>query len=174
VTHEIQRGEGEELEGLLTSGGNGRELPDFWGRTTGGGARLRPDSLVNASGAVWSGGGGGLRAARGQGGAQGDDLGQGRAAPGSASPFYGDARSRPRRRRCPGRRGLWPRAGWAPPGQAAGPERVGPSGSARSSRVDFLFFSNLFLMRKQIPEKSRNCLEARKILRKSQKFQENS
>jgi hypothetical protein len=89
VTHEIKRGEGEELEGLLTSGGNGRELPNFWGRTTDGGARQRPESLVNASGAVWSGGGGGLRAARRQGGAQGDDLGQGRAAPGSTSPFMG-------------------------------------------------------------------------------------
>jgi hypothetical protein len=50
---------------------------------------------------------------------------------------------------------------------------VGPQ--ARPNPIDrFFFFSNLFLMRKQIPEKSRNCLKARKILRKSQKFQENS
>jgi hypothetical protein len=29
-------------------------------------------------------------------------------------------------------------------GLAGGPERVGPSGSARSSRIDFFLFSNLF------------------------------
>jgi hypothetical protein len=38
------------------------------------------------------------------------------------------------------------------------------TGSAQSGRIGFLFFSNLFLMRKQISEKSRNCLKARKIL----------
>jgi hypothetical protein len=38
---------------------------------------------------------------------------------------------------------------WALAGLAAGPERVGPSGSARSSRIDFSLFLNLFLMRKQ-------------------------
>jgi hypothetical protein len=48
------------------------------------------------------------------------------------------------------------------------------TGSTQSGRIGFLFFSNLFLMRKQIPEKSRNCLKARKILRKSQEFYENS
>jgi hypothetical protein len=32
---------------------------------------------------------------------------------------------------------------------AGGPERVGPSGSVRSSGIDFSPFLNLFLMRKQ-------------------------
>jgi hypothetical protein len=79
-------------------------------------------------------------------------------------PIYGGAR---RRRRDAGPDG--PRAGLR---QRSGLGRA--SGSAQSGRVDFSFFPNLFLMRKQIPEKSRNCLKARKILRKSQKFQENS
>jgi hypothetical protein len=57
---------------------------------------------------------------------------------------------------------------------ADGPERVGPSGSARSSRIDFSFFIEFIFNAKIIPEKPRNCLKARKILRKSQKFQENS
>jgi hypothetical protein len=62
-----------------------------------------------------------------------------------------------------------------PGGPVAGPERVGSGHRLGPIRKgSFLFFSNLFLMRKQIPEKSRNCLKARKILRKSEKFQENS
>jgi hypothetical protein len=54
-------------------------------------------------------------------------------------------------------------AGWAPPGQAAGPARIGPLGSARSSRIG-LFFSNLFLMPETIPEIAEIVLKARKIL----------
>jgi hypothetical protein len=57
-------------------------------------------------------------------------------------------------------------------GQRAGAGR--PSGSARSSRIGFLFFSNLFLMPETIPDNLETILKARKILRKSQKFQENS
>jgi hypothetical protein len=46
---------------------------------------------------------------------------------------------------------------------------------ARPSKERFIiFFRNKFSMRKQFQEKSRSCLKARKILRKSQKFQENS
>jgi hypothetical protein len=52
-------------------------------------------------------------------------------------------------------------------------ERVGPSGSARSKRRRFVFFEIIFNA-KTIPEKSRNCLKARKILEIFQKFQENS
>jgi hypothetical protein len=63
---------------------------------------------------------------------------------------------------------------WTLPGLEAGPVRVGSGHGLGPIRLDrFSFFSNLFLMRKQIPEKSRNCLKSRKILRKSQKFQEN-
>jgi hypothetical protein len=51
--------------------------------------------------------------------------------------------------------------GWA----GAGAGRPKPEGEV---------YLNLFLMRKQIPEKSRNCLKARKILQKSQKLQKNS
>jgi hypothetical protein len=65
----------------------------------------------------------------------------------------------------PGPDGLW-RAGQ---GRSGGLGRA--TGSAQSGRIIF-FFSNLFLMRKQFSEKSRNCLKAQKILRKSQKFQE--
>jgi hypothetical protein len=89
-------------------------------------------------------------------------------------PFYGDARGAAPARGGGGH-GL-PRP-MGPGGRAGagagGPERVGPSGSARSSRIVFLFFEFIFNA-KTIPEKPRNCLKARKILRKSQKFQENS
>jgi hypothetical protein len=37
-----------------------------------------------------------------------------------------------------------------------------------------LFFSEFIFNAKQFQKKSRNCLKARKILQKSQKFQENS
>jgi hypothetical protein len=73
---------------------------------------------------------------------------------------------------------------WAPRGPSAGPVRtwVGPSGSAQIDRIDFLFFlllfffffRNYFLIWKQFQKNPRNCLKARKILRKSQKFQKNS
>jgi hypothetical protein len=62
-------------------------------------------------------------------------------------------------------------------GPAARPVRiwVGPSGSAQLDRIGFFsFFLNLFPVRRTIPEKSVNYFKARKILRKSQKFQENS
>jgi hypothetical protein len=53
----------------------------------------------------------------------------------------------------PGRGGLWlGEMGLAGPGHRAGgrgSERVGPSGSAQTERIVFLFFSNLFLMPKQ-------------------------
>jgi hypothetical protein len=56
---------------------------------------------------------------------------------------------------CPGAAAPWvPRPmglggpGGRPSAGAGGPERVGPSGSARSSRMGFVF-SNLFLMQKQ-------------------------
>jgi hypothetical protein len=54
----------------------------------------------------------------------------------------------------------------------AGRRWVGPSGSAQTERIGF-FFEFIFNA-KTIPEKFRNCLKARKILRKSQKFLENS
>jgi hypothetical protein len=57
-------------------------------------------------------------------------------------------------------------AGWASAG-AGGMERVGPSGSARSSRIGFFsFFSNLFLMPETIPQYLEIVLKARKILEK--------
>jgi hypothetical protein len=65
-------------------------------------------------------------------------------------------------------------------GLAAGPrwaeaDRVGSGLRARPRKKWIVFFfPNLFSMPKQIPGKSRNYLKARKILRKSQKFQENS
>jgi hypothetical protein len=63
---------------------------------------------------------------------------------------------------------------WAPRGPTAEAVQtwVGPSGSAQLDRI--CFFSNLFLMRIQFQKTSRNCLKAQKILRKSQKFQDNS
>jgi hypothetical protein len=51
--------------------------------------------------------------------------------------------------------------------------RVGPSGSAQTGTIGFLFL-NLFLMQETIPENLEIVLKARKILKKSQKFQENS
>jgi hypothetical protein len=55
---------------------------------------------------------------------------------------------------------------------AAGPERVGPTGSAQKDRIGF-FFEFIFNV-KIIPEKSSNIFKAPKILGKPQKFQENS
>jgi hypothetical protein len=64
---------------------------------------------------------------------------------------------------------------WAP-ARAFGGEAgwVGPLARPNPVGWIFFFFEFIFLMRKQIPEKSRNCLKARKIFQKSQKFQENS
>jgi hypothetical protein len=42
--------------------------------------------------------------------------------------------------------GLGEPGGWASAG-VGGPERVGPSGSARSSRIEFLFFEFIFNVR---------------------------
>jgi hypothetical protein len=65
-----------------------------------------------------------------------------------------------------------------PDGPSAGLRRLSglgrASGSAQSGRVDILFFSKYFSVQKQIQEMFRKCLKARKIPRKSQKFQENS
>jgi hypothetical protein len=65
--------------------------------------------------------------------------------------------------------------GFDGPGCRTGAD-AGRSGSglrARPRKEGFVFFEFIFNA-KTIPEKSRNCLKARKILRKSQKFQENS
>jgi hypothetical protein len=61
--------------------------------------------------------------------------------------------------------------------QRVGPDRVGrigvgPLGSAQKGRK-VLFFLKLFSSAKQIQEKPRKCLKARKIPRKFEKFQEN-
>jgi hypothetical protein len=66
-------------------------------------------------------------------------------------------------------------AGPALAGADAGQGGAGSGLWARPSKKRFIiFFQNKFSMRKQFQEKSRSCLKARKILRKSQKFQENS
>jgi hypothetical protein len=50
---------------------------------------------------------------------------------------------------------------------------VGPSGSAQGKdRIGF-FISEFIFNAKTIPVKTGDCLKARKILQKSQKFQEN-
>jgi hypothetical protein len=56
-----------------------------------------------------------------------------------------------------------------------------PGGTGRLKRMGlaqlerkFIYFPNLIFSAKIIPGKPRNCLRVRKILRKSQKFQENS
>jgi hypothetical protein len=108
------------------------------------------------------------RAAQAQGGgAQG--LGQQGGDAGGGALLYGGARR--------GSRAAARLAG--PDGPHAGlRQRSGlgrASGSAQSGRVDILlFFSKYFSVQKQIQEMPRKCLEARKIPRKSQKFQENS
>jgi hypothetical protein len=89
-------------------------------------------------------------------------------------PFYRGVRGHARPRAAAAM-AAWPMGLGGPGGRAdaGGTERLGRAArSAQSGRV--VFFSNLFLMRKQIPKYSRNCLKARKILRKSQKIQENS
>jgi hypothetical protein len=57
-----------------------------------------------------------------------------------------------RRRRCPDREslGLWPMGYGGRPSGRSGLGRA--TGSAQSGRIVFLFFLNLFSMRKQIPE----------------------
>jgi hypothetical protein len=52
---------------------------------------------------------------------------------------------------------------------AGGLERVGPSGSAHSSRIVFSFFEFIFNVRNN-SRKCRNCFKGTKILEKSQKF----
>jgi hypothetical protein len=63
---------------------------------------------------------------------------------------------------------------WASAGQA-GPERVrvGPSGSAQTGRIRFVFLEIIFNA-KTILENLEIVLKARKILGKFQKFQEKS
>jgi hypothetical protein len=62
------------------------------------------------------------------------------------------------------------------PGYRAGgreSERVGPTGLAQKDRIGFVFFEFIFNA-KAIPKILEIVLKARKILEKSQKFQENS
>jgi hypothetical protein len=56
----------------------------------------------------------------------------------------------------------WAGAGW-----------VGPTGSAQSGRIGFFFLKYIFST-KEFQRNSSNSFKALKILRKSQKFQENS
>jgi hypothetical protein len=71
--------------------------------------------------------------------------------------------------------GLGGPGGWARAGRI-GPERVGPSGSARSSSIGFPFFNfpKYIFSTKEFQRNSSNSFKALKILRKSQKIQENS
>jgi hypothetical protein len=66
---------------------------------------------------------------------------------------------------------LWP-MGFSWPGWA-GAGWVGPTGSAQSESIRFLCFRNIFSANK-FQKNTRKCFKARKILRKSQNFQENS
>jgi hypothetical protein len=97
-------------------------------------------------------------------------IGHGRGVPLARTPRRG-GRRRPYRVR----HGHWPRPGsgpgwakagrgWPRAGRAFG---LGPLGKN-------LFFLEFIFNAKTIPEKSRNCSKARKILQKSQKFQETS
>jgi hypothetical protein len=75
--------------------------------------------------------------------------------------------------RLPSRASPGPR--WALAGRARVGGGLGRAFGLGPGRIGFrFFFEFIFLMQKQIPEKSRNCLKARKILEKSQNFQENS
>jgi hypothetical protein len=109
--------------------------------------------------------GGGAAVGAAGGGAQST-----RAGSASGTAFIGRGARGPRRARTPRPAG----GGGAlamRPGLAMG---LGARAQPVRNRIGFsLLFSNLFLMRKQFSEKSRNCLKPRKILRKSQKFQEN-
>jgi hypothetical protein len=81
--------------------------------------------------------------------------GAGAGALGAHAQADGPAAARPWRD-CAGPR--WALAGSRP----GGPERVGPSGSARSSRIGFFpFFLNLFLMPETIP-KNLDCFKGTK------------
>jgi hypothetical protein len=64
--------------------------------------------------------------------------------------------------------------GPAGPGGRAGQVRVEPTSSAQVEKDRFSFFRILFLIPETIPEIAEIVLMARKILRKSQKIQENS
>jgi hypothetical protein len=64
--------------------------------------------------------------------------------------------------------------GFSGPGWAgAGAGRAFGLGPNQEDRICF-YFPKLFSIAKTIPVKTRNCLKAQKILRKSQQFQENS
>jgi hypothetical protein len=68
----------------------------------------------------------------------------------------------------------WPMGHGGPGWAGAGAGGLGrASGPAQSGRIGF-FFQNLIPVRKIIQKNSVNYFKARKILRKSQKFQENS
>jgi hypothetical protein len=53
---------------------------------------------------------------------------------------------------------------------ACGPERVGPSGSARSSRIGFFKFSETISSAKTITVKSSKCLQGTKNTQKITKI----
>jgi hypothetical protein len=57
--------------------------------------------------------------------------------------------------------------GWA---DAGGPERVGPSGSARSSSIGFFLFSEIISSAKTITVKSSKCLQGTKNTQKITKI----
>jgi hypothetical protein len=64
---------------------------------------------------------------------------------------------------------------WASCGLTAGPDEMGRAFGLGSNRKDKIcFFFKIFFSAKTNSENARKCLEARKIPRKSQKFQENS
>jgi hypothetical protein len=62
----------------------------------------------------------------------------------------------------------------AGPGGWAGAGWVGPTGSAQSGRIVFQKNLKYLFSTKEFQINSRNSFKALKILRKSQKFQENS
>jgi hypothetical protein len=100
---------------------------------------------------------------------------------GEAPPFLGTwpqaSEARTPRQEAAAARSSSAACGRALMGLAGGP-RPGRRGSGRAFGLgpvgkDIFFFLNFFNA-KTIPKKSRNCLKARQILQKSQKFQENS
>jgi hypothetical protein len=153
---------------VLTCVRGTRRRPESAADSVGGASSARGGASAcgDATSAARSGSGALLARAQG-GGTQG--LGQQGGDVGGGALLYGGARR--------GSRAAARLAG--PDGPHAGlRQRSGlgrASGSAQSGRVDILlFFSKYFSVQKQIQEMPRKCLEARKIPRKSQKFQENS
>jgi hypothetical protein len=68
----------------------------------------------------------------------------------------------------------WALAGLARVGGWAGVDWVGPSGSAQVGKDRFCFFLKYIFSAKEFHRNPSNSFKALKILRKSQKFQENS